>query len=90
MEPTRCAPCCCDGQVLDQVWNAIATVLRLHGPMQRLTFSVHAGALMASQGWRFCNCYRHGLSAAHTAVYALLDPVQANYAADDVCQAARL
>jgi len=93
--PVLAGSCCCtpsaEGlQPHAVVWNAIAIVLGLHGPMKRLTFSVHVGALMASQGWRFCRCYRQQVSSAHSAVYALLDPVQANFAAEDVLKRAGL
>lgn len=88
VERPRSAPCC-DGTVPADVWMAIVCILGMHGPMKRLTFSVHVGALMASQGWRFCRCYRHQLTAAHSAVYALLDPVQANFAADDIAEGGR-
>jgi hypothetical protein len=86
------APCGpgCRRFVPDQVWTAIGAVLHHHGPCKRPTFSLQLGYLMAVQGWRFCKCYRHQVTAAHAAVYALLDPVQANYAADDIRSKAAL
>ena len=73
----------CD-RVDPQILHAVQTVLTTHRPANRPTFSLELAHIMARDGWRFCKCFRHEATPVHALIYALLDPVAANYAADDI------
>lgn len=71
--------------VPEEVWIALDLAwpdFPLAGANGRLDIATLLSPLMAIQDWRFCKCYRAGVSAGHRCVYRLVDTVAANAAAD--------
>lgn len=80
------APC---SEVHPEVLHAVRHVLTqanrsVHPTANRPVLSLQLAYLMARGGWRFCKCFRNEVTPVHSLIYALLDPVAANYAADDI------
>jgi hypothetical protein len=51
----------------------------------RFTMAQAISPILYVTGFRFSKAYRHGATAYHRAVYALVSTVAANIAADNLC-----
>jgi hypothetical protein len=85
------------GTVPDEVFSAVYESIeewRLQDPSGDAHYDDHTpdradltqfiAKRMAAQGWRFCSCYRHENTPAHSLIYSLVSPIRANGAADDL------
>lgn len=51
----------------------------------RFTMANIISPILYVTGFRFSKAYRHGATAYHRAIYALISTVAANIAADNLC-----
>jgi hypothetical protein len=84
----HCAGCCT--RVPEEIFTALDCAYPPHpagsrdlniGPRQ---VAALIAPLMASGGWRFCRCYRAGLTPEHRFISRLIDTAAANAAAESL------